>query len=252
MDIPATRSKGDNMEWRSEGVLLSMRLHGETAAIIDVFTPDQGRHAGVVRGGASRRMAPILQPGTQLDVTWRGRLDEHIGTFLAEPLQSRSSVLSDRLGLAGLNAICALLRFALPEREPHLALYKSSIKLLDALEVDPGWPLAYLRWELALLDELGFGLDLGSCAVTGARDDLAYVSPKSGRAVARDAAGEWADRLLPLPNCLLGQGPATGAELAQGLQVTGYFLKHRLAQELLGRPLPEARNRLVEALSRQG
>ena len=240
------------MEWRSEGVLLSARRHGETAAIIEVFTPDQGRHAGVVRGGASRRMAPVLQPGAQLDVTWRGRLDEHIGTFLAEPLRSRSSIMADRLGLAGLNSVCALLRYVLPEREPHLSLYNASVTLLDALGSDAGWPLAYLRWELLLLEELGFGLDLSSCAVTGIRDDLAYVSPKSGRAVARGAAGQWADRLLALPNCLLGQGPASDTELAQGLKVTGYFLHHRLARELLGRPLPDARSRLVEALARQG
>ena len=240
------------MEWRSEGVLLSVRLHGETAAIIEVFTQGQGRHAGVVRGGASRRMAAVLQPGAQLDVTWRGRLDEHIGAFSAEPLRSRASILSDRLALAGLNSICALLRFALPEREAHVSLYNASVALLDALGSDDDWPLAYLRWELLLLEELGFGLDLGSCAVSGSRDDLAYVSPKSGRAVAREAAGEWEDRLLPLPACLLGQGPASTGQLVQGLKVTGYFLHHRLARELLSKPLPDARSRLVDALSRRG
>ena len=238
------------MEWRSEGVLLSVRLHGETAAIIEVFTQGQGRHAGVVRGGASRRMAAVLQPGAQLDVTWRGRLDEHIGAFSAEPLRSRASILSDRLALAGLNSICALLRFALPEREAHVSLYNASVALLDALGSDDDWPLAYLRWELLLLEELGFGLDLGSCAVSGSRDDLAYVSPKSGRAVAREAAGEWVDRLLPLPACLLGQGPAGAGDIADGLRLTGYFLEHRIAPDLGNRPLPEARRRLVTLLSR--
>lgn len=238
------------MDWRDEGVLLSVRRHGESAAIIEVFTLDHGRHAGIVHGGASRKLAPVLQPGAQLDVTWRGRLDDHIGTYLVEPLRSRSVILADRLALAGLNSVCALLRFALPEREPHLSLYHSSVALLDGLGADADWPLAYLRWELTLLDDLGFGLDLASCAVTGSRDDLAYVSPKSGRAVARGAAGEWADRLLPLPACLLGQGPATRHDLSQGLRTTGYFLEQRLARDLLGKPLPEARARLIEALSR--
>ncbi|MCB2136122.1 MAG: DNA repair protein RecO [Rhodobacteraceae bacterium] len=238
------------MEWRDEAVLLSVRPHGETAAILDVFSPQKGRHAGVVRGGASRRMAPVLQPGAQLDVIWRGRLDEHIGTFTVEPLRSRSAVLSDRLALAGLNAVCGLLKFALPEREPHLALYAASVALLDRMEAGGDWPVEYLRWELLLLEELGFGLDLGSCAVSGVRDDLAYVSPKSGRAVARGAAGDWADRLLPLPACLLGQGPASADDLAAGLRTTGYFLDYKLARELLGRQLPPARDRLVEALRR--
>lgn len=239
------------MDWRDEGTLIAVRGHGETAAIIEVFTAAHGRHAGVVRGGASRKVAPILQPGAQLDVTWRGRLEEHIGTFTVEPLRSRAGLLSDRLALAALNAICALLHFALPEREPHPALYAASTALLDRLGDGPDWVNLYLRWELMLLEELGYGLDLSSCAVTGTREDLAYVSPKSGRAVARTAAGEWADRLLPLPFCLMGQGPAAPGDLMQGLRVTGHFLEHRLAHDL-HRTLPEARRRFVELLARQG
>ncbi|MGB7321027.1 MAG: DNA repair protein RecO [Albidovulum sp.] len=239
------------MDWRDQGVLLSVRGHGENAAIVEVFTVGHGRHAGVVRGGASRKIAPILQPGAQLDVTWRGRLEEHIGTFTVEPVQSRAGMFSDRLALAGLNAVCAILHFALPEREPHPTLYAASTALLDAMEAAPDWPLAYLRWELMVLEDLGYGLDLGSCAVTGSREDLAYVSPKSGRAVSRAAAGKWVDRLLPLPGCLLGQGPALGAELADGLRITGHFLENRLAHDLRGRPLPEARNRFVAMLTRQ-
>ncbi|MCV2867979.1 DNA repair protein RecO [Defluviimonas sp. WL0002] len=240
------------MEWRDQGALLSVRPHGETSAIIEVFTAHHGRHAGVVRGGASRRVAPILQPGAQLDVTWRARLDEHIGAFVVEPLRARSGVLSDRLALAGLNSVCALLRFALPEREAHPALYRSSIALLDALGSTPDWLTHYLRWEAMLLEELGYGLDLSSCAVTGSREDLAYVSPRSGRAVGRDAAGQWADRLLPLPPCLLGQGAATTEEVVAGLGTTGWFLEHRLASDLGTRPLPEARHRFVALLARQG
>ena len=238
------------MEWRDEGALLSVRGHGESAAIIEVFTLAHGRHAGVVRGGASRRIAPVLQPGAQLDVTWRGRHDEHIGTYAVEPLRSRTGLMADRLTLAGLNAVCALLHFVLPEREPHPDLYRATIGLLDFIGAQDDWPLAYLRWELMLLEEMGYGLDLSSCALTGRHDDLAYISPKSGRAVSRDAAGEWADRLLALPACLLGQGPATPPELAAGLRTTGYFLEHRLAHGLGNRPLPEARRRFVSLLSR--
>jgi DNA repair protein RecO (recombination protein O) len=240
----------DQMEWRDEGVLLSVRPHGESSAIIEVFTALHGRHAGVVRGGASRRLSPILQPGAQLSVIWRARLDDQIGAFVVEPLRSRTGVLADRLALSGLSSICALLHVALAEREPHPGLWASSIRLLDALQTASDWPLLYLRWEMQMLEDLGFGLDLTSCAVTGSRDDLAYVSPKTGRAVSRAAAGEWALRLLPLPVALLGQGPADSTEIAQGLALTGHFLARELAQMLNGRPLPEARARLVGLLSR--
>ncbi|MGB7269207.1 MAG: DNA repair protein RecO [Albidovulum sp.] len=239
------------MDWRDEGAVLSVRPHGESSAIIEVFTENHGRHAGVVRGGTSRRIAPLLQPGAQLDVNWRARLDDHIGAFTVEPIKARTGVLADRLALAGLNSICALLHFALPEREAHLPLYTRSITLLDALGQAPDWTLGYLHWELQLLEELGYGLDLTACAVTGSREDLAYVSPKTGRAVGRAAAGEWADRLLPLPLCLLGQGGANTAEITQGLITTGHFLTHRLAHDLGNRPLPEARQRFVNLLARQ-
>ena len=238
------------MDWRDEGVLLAVRRHGETSSIIEVFTLGHGRHAGIVHGGASRRLAPLLQPGAQLDVTWRARLDEHLGSYAVEPLRSRAALMADRLALAGLNSICALLTFLLPEREAHGALYGATIGLLDRIGAGEGWAVDYLRWELGLLEEMGYGLDLSSCALTGSRDDLAYVSPKSGRAVAREAAGEWVDRLLPLPACLLGQGPAGAGDIADGLRLTGYFLEHRIAPELGSRPLPEARRRLVTLLSR--
>lgn len=238
------------MEWRDEGVLLSVRAHGESSAIIEVFTAQHGRHAGVVRGGASRRLSPLLQPGAQLSLAWRARLDDHLGAFVVEPLRSRMGLLGDRVALSGLNAICALLLVALAEREPHSGLWSSSIALLDSLQTAPDWPLQYLRWEMQLLEELGFGLDLTSCAVTGSRDDLAYVSPKTGRAVSRGAAGDWVSRLLPLPVALLGQGPADSAEIAQGLALTGHFLARELTPMLNGRPLPEARTRLIDLLLR--
>lgn len=239
------------MEWRDQGILLSTRRHGETSAIIEVFTPSQGRHAGVVRGGTSRKIAPILQPGAQLDLTWRARLEDHIGAFTVEPVRSRAAVaMGGRLALAGLNAVTGLAAFCLPEREAHLPLYRRTEALLDLLGQDEIWPLAYLRWELALLEELGYGLDLGSCAVTGVAEDLIYVSPKSGRAVSRAGAGEWAERLLPLPDVLRGVGDAADCEIVEGLKTTGYFLTHHLAVGLGGRPLPQARARFVEAFTR--
>lgn len=230
------------MEWRDEGALLSVRQHGESAAIIEVFTAAHGRHAGLVHGGASRRMAAVLQPGNQLDVTWRARLDDQLGTFHVEPQRSRN-VLQDRLALAGLNAVCAMLRVTLPERESHPALYALTVRLLDDLG-GAGWGTDYLRWEMRLLEEVGFGLDLTRCAVTGSPDDLVFVSPRTGRAVSRSGAGEWADRLLPLPAALLGQGG--GAEgWREGFRLTAHFLTRALEREL-----PEARARLVDLLLR--
>ncbi len=240
------------MDWRDKGSLLSVRRHGETSVIVELFTAAHGRHLGVVRGGTSRKLAPALQPGTLLDATWRARLEDHIGSYTVEPLRSRAAALmSGRLTLAALNSLCALLSFALPEREPHPALHRRTEALLDLIGTNPAWPLAYLRWELALLDELGFGLDLSSCVVSGAVEDLAYVSPKSGRAVAAEAAGTWADRLLPLPPALLGHGEGAFAEIAQGLTTTGFFLKTRLAPSLGDRPLPAARQHFVDLVSRQ-
>lgn len=239
------------MEWRDEGILLLVRPHGENAAIIECLTAEHGRHAGVVRGGAGRRMGPILQPGAQLDVRWRARLEEHIGSFQPELLRSRAGIaMSGRLSLAGMNAVLHLLAFCLAEREPYRDLYLRSERLLDLLGQDDIWPFAYLQWELELLDDLGFGLDLTRCAVTGQQEDLVYVSPKSGRAVSRAGAGDWADRLLPLPPVLLGQGDATDAEIADALRVTGYFLEAKLAVSLGNKPLPDARARLLEQLSR--
>lgn len=240
------------MDWRDHGILLSMRRHGETSAIIEVFTQSHGRHAGVVRGGASRKIAPVLQPGAQLDLSWRARLEDHIGSFTVEPLRSRAAAaLSGRLALAGLNAVTGLLSFCLPEREVHERLYRRSEQLLDLLGEDEIWPLAYLQWELALLDEMGFALDLTRCAATGTTDDLIYVSPRSGRAVSRAGAGEWVDRMLPLPPCLRGEGPAPDAEIAEALRTTGYFLEHHLARSQGNKPLPEARARFVEAFIRR-
>ncbi|MEO0389738.1 MAG: DNA repair protein RecO [Pseudomonadota bacterium] len=240
------------MEWRAQGILLAVRPHGEGNAIVDVFTAEKGRHAGVVRGGGGRKLAPILQPGAQLDVAWRARLEEHLGTFVVEPVRSRAAAaLGDRLALAGLNAVTALLAFCLPEREAHAQLYGRTEQLLDLLDQPDLWPLAYLRWERALLDDMGYGLDLSVCAVTGSAQDLIYVSPRTGRAVSRAGAGDWADRLLPLPPVLLDQGAGEDAEVSEALRTTGHFLSQHLAADLGDVPLPEARARFLAALARR-
>lgn len=241
------------IEWRDEGAVLAVRPHGENAAIVEVFTAAHGRHAGVVRGGTGRRMAPVLQPGAQVEVVWKARLADHLGAFTVEPLRSRAAlVMGDRLALAGLNAVAAILAQVLPEREAHPALYARTVQVLDLLGQGEVWPLAYLRWEMALLEEMGFGLDLSACGATGVREDLAYVSPRTGRAVSRGAAGVWADRLLPLPPVMIGEGEATGAEIAAALAVTGHFVATRLCASLGERPVPAARARLVAEIARGG
>ncbi|GGF55430.1 DNA repair protein RecO [Paracoccus acridae] len=238
------------MEWQAEGTVLARRTHGETAVILDVLTDLHGRHSGLVPGGVSQKRAAMLQPGSRLDLRWRARRDDQLGTFSVEPLRLRSGLMADPLALAGLNAVCSLLVFALPERDPHPALARDTERLLDLMETGRDWGDDYLHWEMRLLDEMGFGLDLTSCAVTGAQQGLAYVSPRSGRAVSRQGAGEWADRLLPLPGILGGAGDNRGHGLAEGLAITGHFLTTRIAGELVGRPVPAARHRLVERLTR--
>ncbi|MEM5469008.1 DNA repair protein RecO [Celeribacter marinus] len=239
------------MEWQDHGTVLAVRKYGETSVVVEVFTEGHGRHAGVVRGGVSRKMTPHLQPGGHISVTWKARLEDHLGSFVVEPIRSRAAdVMNDALALEGLNTLAALLTSTLPEREPHAYLYAETMGLFDRLGTDPNWPLAYLHWEVSLLEELGFGLDLSACAVTGSPDDLAYVSPKSGRAVSRQGAGEWADRLLPLPQSLLGQSSLDYAEIIAGMTTTGHFIAKILA-ELSDKPLPQARARLLDRLAKK-
>lgn len=239
------------MDWSDEGVIVSLRGHGETSAIIEVLTATHGRHAGIVRGGASRKMKPVLQPGTQVTVDWHARLEEHLGSFRVEPLRTRTRVLSDRAALAGLGAVCALVRFAFPERMDLPALYAATVDLIERMEADENWAVHYALWEKELLDGLGYGLDLSDCAVTGSVEDLIWVSPKSGRAVSRAGGQEWRNRLLPLPSFLRdATTQARAAEVMDALKTTGYFLERWLAPALGDRPVPEARLRLIAALVR--
>ncbi len=238
------------MDWHDRGILLDARIHGETSAILEIFTSGHGRHAGVLRGGMSRRYRPILQPGTQLTVEWRARLAEHIGTFRIEPLHSPAALFSDRLALSALSSICAVLMVSLPERESFPECYQRTMQLLSRLESLDEWFADYLQWEIELLAETGFGLDLTSCAATGTTDDLVYVSPKSGRAVSRHGAGRWVDRMLPLPPCFLGSELGGLSEMADGLHTIGHFLQrsiHRHGHDGAA-PLPKARTRFANSI----
>lgn len=259
------------LDWQGDATVLARRKHGETAVILTVFARDAGVVNGVVPGGAGARRGPMLQPGNRLSLRWRARLADQLGTFIAEPLASRAGLMDDPATLAGLNAVTALLAYALPERDPHPHLWDRTEDLLDAMQAGGDWAGRYLRWELTLLDELGFGLVLDRCAVTGATEGLAYVSPRTGHAVSAAGAGEWAPRLLPLPALLGGpdSGPdsgsvhdpdsgsahgsvdGSGSRFAQALAVTGHFLNANLAEAQIGRPLPAARDRLVRRLSQR-
>jgi len=237
------------MEWSGEASVMAQHRHGESAVILTVLTREAGLIRGLVPGGASARRAAMLQPGNRISLRWRARLEDQLGTFAAEPARARPGLLAGADALAGVNAVTALLVFALPERDPHPRLADATEALLDRMDAGADWAETYLRWEMRLLDELGFGLDLTRCAVTGARDGLAYVSPRSGRAVSAQAAGDWAPRLLPLPALLGGRG---NGGVRDALALTGHFLQSRLAEVHAGKPLPPARARLVARLAARG
>jgi DNA repair protein RecO (recombination protein O) len=240
------------MQWQDEGTILAVRRHGESSAVVSVFTAVHGRHAGLVRGGFSRRALPVHQIGNLVQATWRARLADQLGSFRVELARPVAALLLDRPDrLAGLGAACALLDAGLPERDPHPSLYRSLGELIDALLQEGAWWDRYVRFELELLADLGFGLDLGSCAVTGSSDDLAYVSPRSGRAVSRAAAGPYVDRLLPLPAFLIGRGSPDMAQIRAGLQLTGAFLRRHLL-DASDTHAPRARQLLLDRLDRSG
>ena len=234
------------MNWSDEGIVLSARKHGEHALVVQLLTHRHGRHAGLVRGGTGRRARGIYQPGNGVKAEWRARLAEHLGSYTCELVAApTAALLDDPLRLSALAAACAVAESALPEREAHSQLY---IRLLDFLVAlgDDDWMAAYVEWELLLLADLGYGLDLSACAATGRQDDLIYVSPKSGRAVSREAGEPYRERLLPLPGFLAGGGEAPeAADIAAGLALTGHFLESQV-YALLDRPNPAARTRFVD------
>lgn len=234
------------MQWADEGVVLSVRPHGETGAVAEVFTRAHGRYLGLVHGGRGRTKRPILQPGNHVTAEWRARISEQLGVLTLELKHPFAAELLDRrLGLAGLECLTTLARL-LPERDPHANLFEVTLFVLGFLGDDEIWPALYARWELALLQELGFGLDLSACAVTGANDYLAYVSPRTGRAVSAAAAEPYKDRLLPLPGLLIGGG-AQGerpADIGAALRLTGHFLERDVLMPR-GLKMPDARRRLL-------
>lgn len=238
------------MEWRDIGFVLAARRHGESAGIVELLTSERGRHAGLVRGGQSPRRRALLQPGNAVAALWRGRLPEHLGTIECELLEAHAArLLNDPDRLAALNAAVALLLTALPEREPHPDIHQAFGELLAAFDSAAAWAEAYVLWECRLLAALGFGLDLGRCAATGSNQDLAYVSPRSGRAVSREAGMPYHDKLLPLPEFLWRNTPAAPADIVAGLVLTRYFLLHHLLLPQGGK-WPAARDHLAERMRR--
>ncbi len=235
------------MEWRDEGVVIGVRAHGETSAIAEILTAEHGRYLGMVRGGRSRHMRPVLQPGNLVMVTWRARLEEHMGMFQLEPLALKAGfILSYPLRLAGLSTLMGLAQM-LPEREPHPRLYHAAHVVLSAIEDDNLWPALLVRWEMGLLDELGFGLDLSKCASTGQVEDLEYVSPRTGRAVSREAGQPYIDKLFALPSFLKGGSDVMVGDVLAGLKLTGFFLeRHVFGPRAIA--MPQARQWLAESL----
>lgn len=239
------------MNWSDEGIVLSVRPHGETASVVELLTRTHGRHLGLVHGGRSRKARPVLQIGNHVAITWKARLADHLGHMQVELIRGYAAIaMEDAAALSGLTSLAAMARL-LPERDPHPNLYEVTLFVLAYLDDASVWPALLVRWELALLGELGFGLDLTECASTGANDGLIYVSPKSGRAVSASAGEPYRDRLLSLPAFLLPgrRAPVAPGDIESGFALTGHFLETRVLQPR-GEGLPEARARMLTYLGR--
>ncbi|MEI8154120.1 MAG: DNA repair protein RecO [Hyphomicrobiales bacterium] len=235
------------MEWTDDGIVLGTRRHGESSAIVEVMTRAHGRHLGLVRGGSGSRLRPMLQPGNTVRVVWRARLDEHLGNYAVEPLRLHgASQLAASHVVYGVTHLAALCRL-LPERDPHPEVHDHLASILDQLDEPRIAAVEMVRFELQMLAELGFGLDLGSCAATGSEDDLGYVSPKSGRAVSRVAAAPWQDRLFRLPAFLSAAVAPSSEDIADGFALTGYFLARHVL-EPRGIAFADAREGFVAAI----
>lgn len=240
------------MEWVDEALVLSVRPHGETAALAELLTREHGRYLALVHGGRSRKNRPVLQIGNHVDVTWKARLADQLGhAAIAMRRGFAAEVMNDRLSLCALTSMCALSR-SLAERDPHPSLFEISLFVLGFLDDASVWPALYVRWEMALLEELGYGLDIGTCAVSGSAQNLTYVSPNTGRAVSEAAAAPYADRLLTLPAFMLSgrRGQVTRDDMLAGLKLTGHFLEHRIfaPRDVL---MPDARVQLPALLARE-
>lgn len=233
------------MEWTGEALLIGVRRHGESSAIAEAMVAGRGRYLGLVRGGRSSKLAATLQPGNTVQLTFRARLEDHLGSFSVELLEARAAeLIADRTRLYLSQVVCEHLRL-LPERDPHDRLLGMALRVIDG----PPDAVALVRFELALLDELGFGLDLQSCAVTGDTDDLTHVSPRSGRAVSRVAAAPYRDKLLPLPSFLTARGNASPEDLRNAFRLTGHFLDRHVWAVRRMEP-PAIRDVLIDLVSR--
>jgi DNA repair protein RecO (recombination protein O) len=241
------------MDFEDDAFVLAARAHGESGAIVDLLTASYGRFVAHVPGGGSRKVRPFLQPGARVIANYRSRVSEQLGSVQVEPVgEGPSALFDDPLALAGLAAAASVSAGALPEREPHPGAFLAFEALSQALAHVEIWPAVYVRFEAGLLQELGFGLDLSRCAATGSTDDLIYVSPKTGRAVSREAGAPYAERLLRLPPFMLSaqQGLADG-DIADGLDLTGHFLE-AFVFAVMNRPLPPARVWLMDRLREAG
>jgi DNA repair protein RecO (recombination protein O) len=241
------------MQWEDEGIVLAARRHGEGALIVHLLTREHGRHAGLVRGGQGRKLSTVYQIGNRVSAQWKARLAEHLGLLSGELLRGHAArVIDDPARLACLSAAVALAEASLAEREPHPRAFAGLSALLDSLDADRGWAVGYVEWEMLLLAELGFGLDLTRCAATGSTADLVYVSPKSGHAVSAAAGAPYREKLLRLPRFLLAPAPETAPapdDVLDGVALTGYFLEARVFQPQ-DRAIPPARARFVDLLQR--
>ncbi|MGO9787070.1 MAG: DNA repair protein RecO [Stellaceae bacterium] len=241
------------MRWSDEGIVLSARRHGERGLIVHLLTRERGRHAGLVRGGQGPRTRMRYQTGNRLAISWSARLSEHLGHLAGELLRGHAArFMDDRVRLACLSSASAMAEATLPEREPHPRAYAGLNALLEALDEDAGYAALYVRWELDLLAELGYGLDLSHCVATGARESLTYVSPRSGQAVSETAAAPYREKLLRLPRFLLpGENqPPAPSDIIDGLALTGYFLDRRVLAPH-GRKIPAARSRFADVIRRR-
>lgn len=240
------------MDWTDDAITLGARSHGEGSAIVTLLTKTHGLHMGLVRGARSKRLAPALQPGSLVQATWRARLDEHLGSYIIESKKIHAHlVMSKPLELSALTSICAVAAKSLPERENHQALFEGLLILLEAFEDRALWPAVLVKLELGLLAELGFGLELDKCAVTGQTTDLTHVSPKTGRAVCATEAAPYADKLLVLPGFLTTDraGIPKAQDIVDGLELSGHFLERRIFA-VFHREAPEARALFLSRLKR--
>lgn len=240
------------MEWTDEGIVISARPHGESSAIVELMTRAHGRYVGLVYGGRSRKLRPVLQIGNHVATNWKARTSENLGFYTFELLKPYSvAAFTDPLALSGLASLAELSRL-LPERDPHPNLFEITHFVLGYLDDPDVWPALYVRWELGLLDELGSGLDLATCAATGRTDNLVYVSPNSGRAVSAEAGAPYAERLLPLPGFLQKRDNRQTSlnDIRDGLALSGFFLRTRVF-EPEGKSLPEPRLRFVQRLEKR-